>query len=123
MKAITALIAAGTLALGYATYRHTVQHDEQQQMNDVLKASASTPPRATIPNLNTKPAEKPAEQRTNKEPDKPVDQRQPPAETPKEAPKKEEKKPFSFSGTFPGQHLRPGIIFQVNSCNVGKTLV
>jgi hypothetical protein len=104
MKAITALIAAGTLAVGYATYRHTVKHDQQQQTSDMLKASASTPPRTTLPNLNTKPEEKPAERQTDKEPDKPVEQQKStdspaPETTPKEAPKKEEKKPFHFGDT------------------------
>jgi outer membrane biosynthesis protein TonB len=124
------LIAAGGLWLGIANYKHTVQHDQQQQIDDMMKAS-TRPPTTTLPNLNRNPVETPTEQQTNKEPDKPVQQPQqkatdspPPETTPKEAPKKEEPKPFTFWGYFQsGQQLRPGIMFQVNSCHVGKTLV
>lgn len=120
------LIAAGGLWLGIANYKHTVQHDQKQQIDDMLKAS-TPPPQRALPNINTKQAEKPAEQ-TDKEPEKPVDQHKPsdspPVETPKEGPK-EEPKPFTFWGYFEaGQgQLRPGILFQVNSCSVGQNLV
>jgi hypothetical protein len=122
------LIAAGGIWLGIANYKHTVQHDQDQQMGDVLKASS--PPGTTLPNLNTKPVEKPAQQQTSKDPNKQVEQpqqnstnSQPSDTTPKEPPK-EEPKPFTFWGYFQsGQQLRPGIMFQVNSCSVGKTLV
>jgi hypothetical protein len=120
------LIAAGGLWLGIATYRHNVEHDQQQQIDGMLKASVP-PPQRKLPNINTKPQEKPAE----KEPDRPVEQPQqkaadaPPQDTtPKDDPPKEAPKPFTFWGYFQqGTQLRPGIVFQVNSCSVGKTLV
>ncbi|MBV8807944.1 MAG: hypothetical protein JO033_04660 [Acidobacteriaceae bacterium] len=78
LKVIAAIPAVvvplGGLALGYANYRHTVEHDQEQQISDTLKARPS--PRTTLPNINTKPEEKPAEQQPEKEPDKPVEQPQ-----------------------------------------------
>ena len=122
---ITAGIAAAGVMIAYAALRHNVEHDRQQQINDMLKVSA--PERTNTPlNLNTKAPEKSAE----KQPDNPTSQPErkgpatPPAETRKEPPN-EASQPFTFWGNFPGglgQPERPGIMFQVNSCvSVGPT--
>jgi hypothetical protein len=130
MAVTGSLIAAGGLWIGYATYSHTVESDKEQQISNMLKASAT--PRVTLPNIATKPPEKAPEQQPQKEPDKPVGQAQqtspdsPPVETPKEPSQKEEPKPFTFWGYLPtgqGRTARPAIMFQVSSCPVDRTLV
>ena len=126
---ITALIAAAGLAIAYATYNHNVERDKQQQIADMVLKDSATLPVTTLPNINTKGSDKPAEKQPEKGSENPGGQPQQkvpdtsPADTPKEPPK-EEPKPFTFWGYFhAGAQLRPGVLFQVNSCNVGKTLV
>ena len=120
------LIAAGGLWFAGATYMHTVEHDREQETAAI--SSASTRPPTALPNLSTKPVEKSLE----KEAEKPSEQAEqkppvlPPVEIPKEPVKEEEPKPFNFWGYFPvgqGQTVPPGIMFQVRSCAISRTLV
>jgi hypothetical protein len=115
---IMALIAAATVLVAYATYRHTVERD---------KANA-IPPSHGDPNITKRIEKAPEKQQDEKEPEKSGERQKPPdlppVETPKQPPK-EEPKPFTFWGYIPaGQGpARPGILFQVNSCVVGRTQV